>query len=67
VLIEAESTLMWGHRVTLIILVHDIGLTLKVSRERAADIVDELVKQGRIERTVASNGHVTLKRRRAKK
>jgi hypothetical protein len=67
VLIEAENLLLWGMRATEPAFLSDVAYVLKTSGERAMEIVDELVRQDRLERTVATNGFVTLRRRRKSK
>jgi hypothetical protein len=66
-LVEAENLLLWGMRATESAFLSDVAYVLKTSRERAMEIADELVRQGRLERTVAPNGFVTLQRRRKSK
>ena len=65
VLVDAEGYLPWGSRSTQHAFLVDVTTCLKLSRERAMELVGELVKQGRVERTVR-DGFATLKRRRPK-
>jgi hypothetical protein len=65
VLIEAERLL--DMRTTEPAFISDIVYRLRVSADAAGAVVAELARQGRIERTVAPNGFVTLRRRRKSK
>jgi hypothetical protein len=67
VLSEAENLLLWGMRATEPAFLSDVAYVLKTSGERAMEIADELVRQDRLERTVAPNGFMTLRRRRKSK
>jgi hypothetical protein len=61
-LLDAERRLEFGARVTVKAFVDDVGPALRVSFEVAAAVVNELIRQGRLVRNVASNGFTTLSR-----